>query len=367
MLAWKMGFEIELMAPPGRSRADLAERVARRLGGHVRRFFHPQSEPSKAPGLPVFENLTLGFEVLDAGGARLAAFVDDLTLQAGLYRDAAPKHGWLRIVADDGRLLQLVMAQCDPAAPLGDVLAPIATLFGTQPQRHPSGMVRIVDARGASVAIAAPLPGERERPCEIVTAPIECDHAQVLQGLLADARAEGFGLPLEGATHIHFDAAPLTSAAAIATLVETLLVHGVGLKQLVGVNPHCVRLGPWPDALTTLVRRPEFPALAWPATVEALSQVGLSKYCDYNLVNIALASPGKHTFEVRVLPAQLDAAPILEAAALFEGLLRWCVRAKAPRRPPPSLAALIEALPLRRETARRWLARLPPRDGESLL
>jgi hypothetical protein len=355
-LTWKMGFEVELMAPPGGSRADLAERVARRLGGRARRLFHPQSEP--APGRPAFENLTLGFEVVDADGRRLAAFVDDLTLQHGLDRQAAPRPGWFRIVADDGRLLQLAMAHCDPAAPLSEVLSPLAALFGTAPQPQPSGMVRVVDARGASVAIGAPLPGERERPCEIVTAPIQADHARVLGDLLADARAEGFGLPLEGATHIHFDAAPLLSAPAIATLVETLLVHGEGLKRLVGANPHCVRLGPWPEALAALVRQPGFDALAWPQAAAALAGVGLTKYCDYNLLNIALATPGKHTFEVRVLPTGLDAAPMLEAAALFEGLLRWCATAKAPRRPPRDLAALIGALPLRREASRSWRPRL---------
>jgi hypothetical protein len=366
-LGWKMGFEIELMAPAGRSRADLAERVARRLGGRVRRFFHPQSEPSKAAGLPVFENLTLGFEVVDREGRRRAAFVDDLTLQDGLDRQAAPKAGWFRIVADDGRLLQLAMAHCDPARPLDEVLAPLAALFGTAPQPHPSGMVRVVDARGASVAIGAPLPGQRERPCEIVTAPIEADHSRQLGALLADARAEGFGLPLEGATHVHFDAAPLLSAPAIATLVEALLAHGEALKRLVGVNPHCTRLGPWPGALTGLVRTPAFASLDWPAAAAALGEVGLTKYCDYNLLNIAQATPGKLTFEVRVLPAHLQPAPILEAAALFEGLLRWCAKATVPRRPPLGLAALIEALPLRRDVSRVWLARLSHNPAERQL
>ncbi|HEY0301650.1 MAG TPA: amidoligase family protein [Rhizomicrobium sp.] len=180
MLSWKMGFEIELMAPAGRSRADLAARVARRHGGTVRRFFHPQSEPALVPGQPVFENLTLGFEALDARGARIAAFVDDLTLQGGLDRQARPKAGWYRVVADDARLLRLAMRHCDAAAPLATLLDPLAALFGTAPQRQANGMVRIVDGRGASVAIGAPLPGERERPCEIVTAPIATDHERVL-------------------------------------------------------------------------------------------------------------------------------------------------------------------------------------------
>ena len=62
---------------------------------------------------------------------------------------------------------------CDPDAEGDRALEPLAALFGTEAQRHEAGMVRVVDERGRSVAIDAPLPGERERPCEIVTAPIE--------------------------------------------------------------------------------------------------------------------------------------------------------------------------------------------------
>lgn len=168
-VGWKTGFEIELLAPRGRSRRDLALRVAERHGGGVARFFHPQSEPSKVKGSPTFENLTPGFEARDRDGRPLARFVDDVTLQAGLARKAAALDGWYRIVSDDTRLLRLVMRQCDPDAPLDRVLSPIAALFGTQPETHASGMVKVADERGVSVAIAAPLPGERERTCEIVT------------------------------------------------------------------------------------------------------------------------------------------------------------------------------------------------------
>lgn len=321
MLRWKMGFEIELMAPPGGSREALAAAIAQRHGGSVRRFFHPQSEPSQVPGQPVFENLTLAFEVLDANGGRIAAFVDDLTLQGGLDKRAAPKPGWYRIVADDGRLLRLVMRHCNPHAPLDRMLDPLAALFGTAAQVQPNGMVRVVDDRGLSVAIGAPLPGERERPCEIVTVPLETNHAAVLTELLGEARAQGFTVPREGATHIHFDATPLLSARAIARLVEMLSAHGAALKKLAGTNPNCVRLGAWPDKLLPVVRSDAFLAMDWPAARAALAGTGVTKYCDFNLANIASENRAKHTFELRILPVWLEPEPILEAAALFEALL----------------------------------------------
>ncbi len=355
-LSWKMGFEIELMAPPGRTRADLARRVARRWGGTVRPFFHPQSEPG-AGGRPVFENLTPGFEVIDLEGRRLASFVDDLTLRHGLNRSAPPRPGWRRIVADDGRLLQLVIGHCDPTSTSPEGLAPLAALFGTELERHPSGMARVVDARGVSVAVGAPLPGERERPCEIVTAPIEADHARVLAELLEDARAEGFGVPLEGATHIHFDAAPLRSARVLARLVRILWAHGEALKALVGVNPNCVRLGRWPGALIDLVGGDAFAAFDWPRARAALRELELTKYCDFNIINIVRDNPSKPTFEVRVLPSVLWPRPILEAAALFEALLRECRDADPAAETPPTVATLIQVLPLSEPLRRVWADR----------
>lgn len=52
-LSWRIGVEIELLAPRGLSRQDLAEAIARSSSGSVRRYFHPQSELSKVPGAPV--------------------------------------------------------------------------------------------------------------------------------------------------------------------------------------------------------------------------------------------------------------------------------------------------------------------------
>lgn len=351
---WKAGFEIELLAPHNQSRADLALRIARLHGGVVRRFFHPQQESSKVSGKPTFENITHGFEALDSLGHPVAGFVDDVTLQAGLDRNAVPRPGWYRIVTDDGRLLRLLMRHCDPDAPLDRVLTPVAALFGTTAHAHRSGMVKLSDDRDVSVAIAAPLPGERERACEIVTRRFG-NERDMLGLLLNEARAAGFSLPLEGATHIHFDAEPLLSAGAIANLVQVLSVHGDALKRLIGTNPNCIRLGKWPDALHPLVTAPGLGSLDWSAARQALAAVGLQKYCDFNLLNIATRNPAKHTFEVRVLPASLDPEPILDAAELFAGILRWCIeRADEARPVPDDLAALLVAIPLTRRARARW-------------
>jgi hypothetical protein len=54
----RVGFEIELLAPRGATRADLACAVAAAVGGEVALAFHRDSEPSAVPGMGAFHHLT---------------------------------------------------------------------------------------------------------------------------------------------------------------------------------------------------------------------------------------------------------------------------------------------------------------------
>ena len=343
-IGWKIGVEIELLAPRGGSRETLARRVAKRIGGTATRIFHPESELSAVPGQPVFANLTLGYRVEDAEGVWVASFVDDLTLQADLDKGHAPQPGWYRIVADDMRFLRLASRQCDAELPLERVLVPFAALFGTEPEAHQGGMYRVRDESGASLAIGAPLPGERERPCEIVTAPIEGDRAATIEALLGDARALGFTLPHEGATHIHFDAAPMRNARAVARLVALYEAHAPALRAIAMPNPACVRLGGWPPELARLGADPAVPMLNWSEARERLTQVGLKKWCDINLANLVNAPADKDTVEFRIFPSTLATHDIMRWARGCEAILRFCLDPAAPDI-PPSGADLARAIP----------------------
>jgi hypothetical protein len=360
---WRIGIEIELLAPLGKSRLDLAHEIATFHNGTVRRFFHPQSEPSKVPGTPIFHNLTLGYEVLNDRQACIAQCVDDLTLQADLMRNAPPKPGWYRVISDDERLLRLIQRQANATQPLQKVLEPIAHLFGTTPHIGPGGMIGVNDQTGASVAIAAPLPGERERPCELITAPLESDHQEQLQHLLSLARSLGFTAPVEGATHIHFDATALQSGGAIANLVSLLWTYGDVLKQLMGTNPNCRRLGQWPQALLETVSQPEFRDLSWAEAQHQLQQVDLTKYCDFNLVNCIRNIPDKNTIEVRIFPVWLEEQPLLEAAALFVAILERAIDPQPVltgpshnEEPQAMIRTLLKMLPLSAAQRSYWLS-----------
>ena len=361
-LDWKIGIEVELMAPPGANREDLASALAEQAGGRVRRFFHQESEPSQVPGTPIFHNLTLGFEALDANEKPLLKCVDDLTLQADFNKKCAPKPGWYRIVSDDERLLRLISRHGDASLGLPHALEGARALFGTEFYKGEGGMYRLVDEMQAPIAIAAPLPGERERPCEIITPPIEKNHLSRLTNIFKIAKELGFMLPAEGATHLHFDASPLCSALTIINLVRLIQPNALNLRRLVRTNPNCRRIGSWPKPLLELVNSHRFRTADWESAQELLGSLRLSKYCDFNLKNIAHAFDHLHTFEVRVLPSTLDADNIIRIAGLFEAILRRAINPE-PVRPAKErlwrvadLKALLGDLPLD-ESHRRWWLR----------
>jgi len=238
--------------------------------------------------------------------------------------------------------------------------------------------------------MAAPLAPGRERPCEIVTAPLTLDHEAALEALLRPARELGFTVPTESAVHLHVDGAPFRSAHAFANLVR-LFGHWRGaLHALLETNPACTRLAPMPPALLALV---EEEAAAWAAATsgartgagadvedddvttaadgdattaggaasaerwhrlqQAAARTGLLKYMDVNLTALLTDSPARDTVEVRILPGSLSASDITGRARLVEALLDRCLE-EAPL-PLPTTAA--SPAPARAVAELRALAR----------
>ncbi|MEV4275277.1 amidoligase family protein [Actinoplanes xinjiangensis] len=334
----RIGFEIELMAPPGVSRRTLAMDLAGRCGGSVRPVWHHDSEPSLVPGLGRFLHLTQGFEVRRPGGELLCTLVDDVTLLHGLDPRAPAIPGWHRILTDDTRLLRLLAVQCDPGAHLPEVLAPAALLWGTDVQQH-GRIFRLDDPAGATVALASPAGGERERPCEIVTAPIAEDHHAALAELLEPARELGFTVPHEAAVHLHVDGAPFRSPDALANVVRLFAHYREALRELLATNPACRRLAPLPAPLVTAVEGD-------PTTDElrkAASDGGLTKFFDVNLTQVLTDTPIRDTVEIRILPGAIDAAEIINRAALIDLLLTRCAD-PAPVPPPADPGSAVETL-----------------------
>ena len=319
-LHWKMGFEIELLAPSGKNRQDLAEHIAQKIGGQSRRFFFADSEPSKVPGKKVFYSFTPGFEVLNADGIAVARFIDDITIQRDLNRQAKPTTDWYRILSDDPRLLHLVQRHADPNLPISEVLVQSGKLFGSAPKSLIGGVYRLADSDDRSIAMASGLPGERERTCEIVSAPIEHDHQKQLELLLSSAQELGFFIPAEAAIHLHFDSTRLHYPTVLRNLGALLYPRRQLLRKMLKTNPNCRRLGPWPGDLLKLLRDADSAKLTW-EQLRSRMTMKIVKYCDFNVRNLIFPSPNKSTFEVRILPVSLNAETIMRHAKLFEAVL----------------------------------------------
>ncbi|BFU44798.1 amidoligase family protein [Krasilnikovia sp. MM14-A1004] len=337
----RTGFEIELMAPPGRSRRTLARELARRYGGSVRPVWHHDSEPSLVPGLGRFLHLTRGFEVRDGDGAPLCTLVDDVTLLADLDPRAAPRPGWYRILSDDPRLTRLIAAHSDPGGTLDTALDATARLWDSAVQRH-GDVYRLDDPAGVTIALAAPLGGERERPCEIVTPPLTGDHHAALERLLGPARELGFTVPREAAVHLHVDGGPFRSAPALANLVRLFAYWREPLRTLLGTNPACRRLAPLPPALVAAADgTPTYEDLR-----RAAADGGLTKFFDVNLTQLLTETPVRDTVEVRILPGAIDASAVLDRAGVVELLLDRCLDPEpfpnAPADPAAAVSALME-------------------------
>ena len=344
LLSLRTGFEVELLAPRGSSRRDLAEEIAGRLGGSLRRSFHTDSELSLVPGMGHFLHVTPGWEVLSTDGALVCSLVDDITIMADLDPQSRPVPGWYRLLTDDVRLLRLITRHTDPSAPLETVLAPLADLFGV-PVEQVGGAYRVTEAGGATVALAATLPGERERPCEIVTAPLEHDHLAGLERLLAPARDLGFTVPVEAAVHLHLDAEPFRNVDTFCNVVRLFAHWRPALWAWLGTNPACRRLGSLPVELVDLVEKPWE---SWESLREAALTTDPAKYLDVNLTKVLARNPVRHTIEVRILPGSIDGLEIIERAALLELLFKRCL-SPAPLPlpvtddPAQELLALLEA------------------------
>jgi hypothetical protein len=315
----------------------------------VRSVWHHDSEPSLVPGLGRFLHLTQGFEVVDAAGALVCTLVDDVTLVANLDLRTRPEPGWYRVLTDDARLLRLLAGRIDPGAPIGEALDPIAALWGVRVERH--GEVFQLDSGGATIALAAPQGGGRERGCEVITPPLTADHEMTIDELLRVARELGFVVPREAAVHVHHDGAPFRSAPALANVVRLFGLWRLPLHALLDTNPACRRLAPLPTELVQAATgTPTYEELR-----DAAAAGGLTKFFDVNLTALFAQKPVRDTLEVRILPGAIDTQDVVRGAALVERLLERCLDETPIPAPPANHAAAVGAL---REMARQGTALL---------
>ena len=194
--------------------------------------------------------------------------------------------------------------------------------FGTTPQQHDS-IIRIEDEYQSSVVLGAPMPGERERVCEVVSGIIEAPTIRDLEKIIEPAQKLGFTIPVESATHIHFCARPLHHPRVLRNLIFLLHTYRWVLRDILQTNERCIRLGSWPEELFDVVGQQDFVHLSWKQAKIRLIQLPLTKFCDFNIKNLIHEFSSKNTFELRILPGLMEAKPVMNAIHLFSHIFAY--------------------------------------------
>jgi hypothetical protein len=314
----RVGLELELLTPAGKTRFDVAAALAHRVGGrvvfglkHVVEGLTPDQRPLCA--------LSLAARVFSETGEPLATMVDDVTIREHVGEQKASGLG---VVIDDARiskwLEQRSFVADEPDA--FKVLEPLVREWGGTLDAG-SGAVRVVDLWGQVLAVVVDEPLDHHRVCEIVTRPLEwaasttagppADPAHaLLREALAAAADVGCTVPEAAALHLHVDATPWQTTPALCALVDAWDKRHAEIRARLKPNPRCKKLGPFPHDAARVAR--EAPKdLPFATLAAALKMAGAKKELDLNILGAIDRHPAQPTVEIRCLPMSLA----LEAVA----------------------------------------------------
>lgn len=316
----RVGLELELLAPEGKGRRALAEKLSRALGGKLQ-FGLKYSSPGRAQdGRPICE-LSCAYRVLDGKKRPIATLVDDptITIPPGLAERGDDWAG----VTDDVRLALLAERLCWASEDTPEaVFAPLARAFDGDVERgsERGSWGAVVDAVGHVLVKGQTL--RSERACEVVFAVMpRAAVRKTLEPWLAAAKKLGFTIPREAALHAHFDAAPFRDTARLRRLLLTWVAQRDAWWKTLSPNPSCTQLGPPPVSVERVARETQA-TLPFSTFAAALLLAGAHKACDLNVLGVIERRPRQPTLEVRCLPMSLSAkdvsASVDAAAQLLE-------------------------------------------------
>jgi hypothetical protein len=318
----KCGFELELIAPDGESRASIAAHLAEVHSCTVGSYFHRESD--LWPGDPAsksFHCLTRAFLLENDAGWQLKV-ANDMTIGRQIDLETSVSGDWYHILSDDIRIVDLIHTHCNAVDKTEEVLLPMAGLFGTQLQRE-DDIIKVVGPRSSLVCAAHARFSDRSRICEIITAPITRGHRQRLVSIIGATREMGCQIPLEAAFHIHFDGADFLDTRPFLRLIRYFHAWSGILRALIPPNPNCIRLGGYEDCVVEYAFDRDNDRRSWAETVASMKKLRAVKYCDFNFVNLLSARPEKTTVEIRTIPMTFDVDALLAATELFHGFLQF--------------------------------------------
>lgn len=291
-----IGLELELLAPEGKTRFDLARALAREAGGALRLGWKYHGRGHLPDGRPDCE-LTPAARV-SVKGKWFASVVDDPTIVDDL--DSARGERLRVLRTDDVRLATWIERRC------GHTLRELVTTFDAREDEH-----GYLDPWGLPLVRWGSVDAARARVCEVVLRPLsKRELAPTLRRVMKRASALGFTVPSEAAVHAHFDAAPFRSTRALRRLVLAWTDERERWLRVFTPNPRCRKLGPFP-ADVVRVAREATDDLEFETVAAAMLLGGLTREVDLNLLGLVERFPKQPTLELRCLPGSLEPEPTL--------------------------------------------------------
>ncbi len=318
----KAGYELELLAPIGSTRYSIAYHFSQKYNLNLKTCFHRESEiwPGSNNGIAYY-CLTKGFELWNNQSWQFR-FINDMTIRHSLDASVPESNEWYHILTDDIRFIDLIQNQCDSSSATSEILKPISKLYKVE-QQIKDRIYSVVGKKSKLICGAHSQMADRNRICEIVTAPITENHQQRLEEIIDLANSMGCIVPQEGAFHIHFDGTDFANSKTLLRMIRYFYVWTDVLKAMIPPNPYCTRLGEYSKAILDYAFDLANETKPFSDVVSELKMLAPTKYCDFNFNNILIGDPDKFTVEVRVIPMLLDSAALVAANDLYMSFLEF--------------------------------------------
>lgn len=329
----RTGFELELLAPKGKTRKELADRLARTWGGSVRYGLKFLGAFDQRGADEPLCKLNLAFRV-EKDGKQLVDIVDDCTIESELDREAKPIRGSFLLVTNDVRLGHWAeqVAWVDRLDVRAMLQPFFDTFFGDLGEPGEGGVRRdqraVFDRLGNTLAVLSPPERDRERVAEIVTRPLlAAEREEFLADILDAARELEFFIPSEGALHVHYDAGPWRDTRRLAQLIDAFAAQRHRLRHAVQTNPACKRLGSYGDdvvgaAMEELSRIANGNrATPFPEFAARILEAGTNKFVDLNIQGVVKKRPKQPTLEARFFPMAMEIDRIMDMLGTVEDFL----------------------------------------------
>ncbi|MBI5510562.1 MAG: hypothetical protein HY903_17535 [Deltaproteobacteria bacterium] len=309
MIGLDTGLELELLAPPGWTRLEVAADVGVRLGLRVESFV----TMSKVP-VPLAD---LGALDPKAGAAAATALLADVARHHGAAVHALAEdgrhfylaHRGARLMGTDG--LPLLLFVHDNSIDGGERVTEVVTrpFAGLEPVRlDPATPSRQpAPQRGGGAASA-----RSGRKGAGQSAHGQIGPRGVFAAIEAVVSIPGVSLPPRAALHVHVDGRGFCDPTRLARLVALFSLWEPVLRRWLRTPSDLLAAKALPTELAPRLHQLAVAGAPWSAAQQALRELLAGRGHALNLYNLAVDEPGKRTVEFKLAAPSLS-LPFIEA------------------------------------------------------